>query len=93
MASKYGTTDSGEIYDDDGHGDTIIAKPKPTDLHGESGSHVDTKGISMNLGFTKEVENKSGKLLFAPFIEYGHGSYDSYQENGMSADGKANWTF
>ena len=60
-------------------------------LRAESGSHVDTKGIGLNLGFAKEFENKSGKLLVGPVVEYGHGSYDSYQDNGITADGKSSY--
>lgn len=60
-------------------------------LRAESGSHVDTKGIGMNLGFAREIENKSGKLLIGPVIEYGHGSYDSYQDSGIKADGKSSY--
>ena len=60
-------------------------------LRAESGSHVDTKGIGLNLGFAKEIENKSGKLLVGPVVEYGHGSYDSYQDNGITADGKSSY--
>ena len=60
-------------------------------LRAESGSHVDTKGIGMNLGFAREIENKNGKLLIGPVIEYGHGSYDSYQDSGIKADGKSNY--
>jgi hypothetical protein len=52
---------------------------------------VDNKGIGMNLGFAKEIENKSGKLLVGPVIEYGHGNYDSYQDNGITADGKSSY--
>jgi len=60
-------------------------------LRAESGSHVDNKGIGMNLGFAREIENKSGKLLVGPVIEYGHGSYDSYQDSGIKADGKSSY--
>ena len=60
-------------------------------LRAESGSHVDNKGIGMNLGFAREIENKSGKLLIGPVIEYGHGSYDSYQDSGIKADGKSSY--
>ena len=60
-------------------------------LRAESGSHVDTKGLGLNLGFAKEIENKSGKLLVGPVVEYGHGSYDSYQDNGITADGKSSY--
>ncbi len=60
-------------------------------LRAESGSHVDTKSIGLNLGFAREIENKSGKLLVGPVVEYGHGSYDSYQDNGITADGKSSY--
>ena len=60
-------------------------------LRAVSGSHVDIKGIGLNLGFARELENSKGKLLFGPIVEYGHGSYDSYQDNGLKADGKASY--
>ncbi len=60
-------------------------------LRANSGSHVDTKGIGLNLGFAREIENKHGKLLFGPVVEYGHGSYDSYQDNGIKADGNTSY--
>ena len=60
-------------------------------LRAESGSHVDTKGIGLNLGFARELENSKGKLLFGPVIEYGHGKYDSYQDNGIKADGDTSY--
>ena len=60
-------------------------------LRAESGSHVDTKSIGLSLGFAREIENKSGKLLVGPVVEYGHGKYDSYQDNGITADGKSSY--
>ena len=60
-------------------------------LRAQSGSHVDNKGIGMNLGFAREIANKSGKSLVGPVIEYGHGSYDSYQDSGIKADGKSSY--
>ncbi len=60
-------------------------------LQAQSGSHVDNKGIGMNLGFAREIANKNGKLLVGPVIEYGHGSYDSYQDSGIKADGKSSY--
>ena len=60
-------------------------------LRAMSGSHVDIKGIGLNLGFARELENSKGKLLFGPIVEYGHGDYDSYQDNGLKADGNASY--
>ena len=48
----------------------------------DTGSHVDLKAWNMNLGFAKKINNNSGKLIIAPVIEYGRGSYDSYLDNG-----------
>ena len=60
-------------------------------LRAMSGSHVDIKGIGLNLGFARELENSKGKLLFGPIVEYGHGDYDSYLDNGLKADGNASY--
>ena len=55
----------------------------------DTGSHVDLKAWNMNLGFAKKINNNSGKLIIAPVIEYGRGSYDSYLDNGTHGDGDA----
>ncbi len=57
----------------------------------DTGSHVDLKAWNMNLGFAKKINNNSGKLLIAPVIEYGCGSYDSYLDNGTHGDGDAHF--
>ena len=57
----------------------------------DTGSHVDLKAWNMNLGFAKKINNNSGKLLIAPVIEYGRGSYDSYLDNGTHGDGDAHF--
>ena len=60
-------------------------------LREDSGSHVDVKGINMNLGFARELENSKGKLVFGPVVEYGRGSYDSYQDSGIHGDGNTHY--
>ena len=62
-----------------------------SDLREDSGSHVDVKGINMNLGFARELTNSKGKLVFGPVVEYGRGSYDSYQDNGIHGDGNTHY--
>lgn len=57
----------------------------------DTGSHVDLKAWNMNLGFAKKINNNSGKLIIAPVIEYGRGSYDSYLDNGTYGDGDAHF--
>jgi hypothetical protein len=76
---------------DAGGGFNMFAAVGISKLRAKSGSHVDIKGIGLNLGLAREIENSSGKLLFAPVIEYGHGSYDSYQDNGIKADGNTSY--
>ena len=54
----------------------------------ESGSHVDSKGWGLGIGWAREDEMKDGaKHLFSPFVEYGRGSYDSYLDNGAHGSG------
>ena len=54
----------------------------------ESGSHVDSKGWSLGVGWAREDAMKDGaKRLFSPFVEYGRGSYDSYLDNGTHGSG------
>ncbi len=57
----------------------------------DTGSHVDLKAWNMNLAFAKKINNNSGKLIIAPVIEYGRGSYDSYLDNGTHGDGDAHF--
>lgn len=57
----------------------------------KSGSHVDVKGWNLNVGFAKEIENKAGKLLIGPVVEYGKGSYDSYLDNGYHGEGDTDY--
>lgn len=60
-----------------------------SNLRANSGSHVDTKGYNLNVGFAREVKKGNKTYLLAPVVEYGRGSYDSYQNNGIKADGKS----
>ncbi|WP_027397776.1 autotransporter domain-containing protein [Anaerovibrio lipolyticus] len=60
-------------------------------LRAESGSHVDTKGFGLNLGFAREINNSQGKLLFGPIVEYGGGGYDSYLDDGTHGEGGAHY--
>lgn len=44
----------------------------------QTGSHVDSRGLSALLGVVKEIEKGGGKLIYGLAGEYGKGSYDSY---------------
>lgn len=58
-----------------------------SDMRQKSGSYVDVNSWNASLGFAKEVKNRSGKLLFGPFFNYGRGNYDSYLDNGTHGSG------
>ena len=73
------------------NGFTPFAAFGGSSLRAESGSHVDTKGFGLNVGFAREIANSQGKLLFGPVVEYGGGSYDSYLDNGVHGDGGAHY--
>lgn len=60
-------------------------------MRAESGSHVNTKGFGLNVGFARELPNPQGKLLFGPVVEYGGGRYDSHLNDGTRGDGKAHY--
>ncbi len=74
-----------------GGGFNSFAAVSGSKLREDSGSHVDVKGINMNLGFARELTNSKGKLVFGPVVEYGRGSYDSYQDNGIHGDGNTHY--
>ena len=58
----------------------------------ESGSHVDSKGWNLGVGWAREDVAKGGtKRLFSPFVEYGRGTYDSYLDNGAHGSGKLSY--
>lgn len=56
----------------------------------QTGSHVDSRGVSAILGLAREVENGRGKLLYGLAGEYGKGSYDSYFGN-MRGEGDSDY--
>ena len=71
-------------------GFTPFAALGGSSMRAESGSHVDTKGYGINVGFAREIPNSQGKLLFGPVVEYGGGKYDSYN-NDIHADGNSRY--
>lgn len=70
-----------------GQGGAPFAAISGSGLRLESGSHVDTRGVGILVGFARQLPNKQGKLLFGPFVEYGGGDYKSYLDDGTKADG------
>lgn len=61
-------------------------------MRAESGSYVDSKGWNLGVGWAREDVQKDGaKVLFSPFVEYGHGTYDSYLDDGTHGSGKISY--
>jgi len=54
-----------------------------------SGSYCRVQGWNVNLGFAKAINNRRGRLLLGPLVEYGRGSYDSFLDNGLHGAGKS----
>lgn len=60
-------------------------------MHYKTGSYVDMVSRSWVLGLSRKVETEKGRLLIAPVIEYGRGSYDSYLDSGIHGRGKSQY--
>ena len=54
----------------------------------KTGSHVDSRGWGLNVGFSRIIKYKGSELTLAPLVEYGRSSYDSYLDNGTHGNGK-----
>jgi hypothetical protein len=61
------------------------------DMRYNTGSHVDSDGWNAMLGVARRYEDRAGTLLVGPFVEYGHGDYDSYIDGGIHAEGSAHY--
>ncbi len=57
----------------------------------ETGSHVNTKGFNLALGWAREKNLAESKLILSPFVEYGRGNYDSYLDDGTHGSGKVGY--
>ncbi len=69
-------------------GFTPFAAVGANNMRYETGSYVDSKGWGINVGMARELTYKKSVLTFAPLIEYGRSSYDSYLNSGTHGSGK-----
>lgn len=69
-------------------GFTPFAAVGANNMRYETGSYVDSKGWGINVGMARELTYKKSVLTFAPVIEYGRSSYDSYLDSGTHGSGK-----
>lgn len=58
-------------------------------MRSHSGSYVDSRSWGIDVGMSKTINNRHGKLLFGPLVEYAKGSYDSHLDNGTRGDGNS----
>ena len=56
-----------------------------------NGSYIDMKMTNLDLGFARVINGSSGKLTFAPIIDYAHGNYDSYLSDGTHGNGSTRY--
>lgn len=57
----------------------------------KNGGYIDTKNQGIDIGFSRIFNNSHGYLTLAPIIDYGHGTYDSYLDDGTHGKGKSNY--
>lgn len=57
-----------------------------------TGSHVDVNSASLMAGLAWGAKNPLGRLTFGPFIEYGYGSYSTYNSFNSAASVKGDGT-
>lgn len=57
-----------------------------------TGSHVDMHSVSLMAGLSWGADTPSGRLTVGPFVEYGYGSYSTYNSfsNAASVEGDGN---
>lgn len=58
----------------------------------KTGSHVDSRGWGLNVGFSRIIKYKGSELTLAPLVEYGRSTYDSYVDTNsfIYTDGHGN---
>ena len=55
------------------------------------GSYIDVDSVGMDLGVAFGRNNRMGRLVFAPVIDYGNGDYDTYLSDGTRGKGNAKY--
>ncbi len=53
-----------------------------------NGSYIKTNMGSFDIGIARQFQRKSSVLTVAPVIEYGRGTFDSYQSSGVRGEGR-----
>ena len=74
-----------------GRGYALWAMTDKSGMKAKTGSYVDTNGWNLGLGWANQQKTKAGVWTFGPFVEYGHGSYSSYLNDGTHGRGKISY--
>lgn len=53
------------------------------------GSYIDVDSVNMDAGVSFGRDNKHGRLVWAPIVDYGNGDYDTYLSDGTKGSGNA----
>ena len=72
-------------------GYALWAATDKSNMKAKTGSYIDTNGWSLGLGWARTQRTKAGAWTFGPFVEYGHGSYGSYLNDGTHGSGKISY--
>ncbi len=72
-------------------GYALWAATDKSNMKAKTGSYIDTNGWSLGLGWARTQRAKAGAWTFGPFVEYGHGSYGSYLNDGTHGSGKISY--
>ena len=57
----------------------------------KNGGYIDTKNQGIDIGLSRIFKNSHGYLTLAPIVDYGHGTYDSYLDDGTHGEGKSSY--
>ena len=80
---------SAQIQNDNQNGNAVVfANIIGHDKRFITGSHVDSKGFSLNSGIVGNDYYNSGILTTGLFLEYGKAKYESVLDNGLVGEGK-----
>ena len=62
------------------------------DLHYNTGSYIDSNGMSANVGLIRRIRRDGAIDTVMPFLEYGRSNYASFLDDGARGDGRQHYT-
>ena len=70
-------------------GGQIIANAGVSSMRIKTGanSYMNNHSGGFDVGMARTIKNRHGRLIFAPIVDYGSGTYDAYTDNGREMHG------